>query len=510
MISRRSPGLRSRGRSPDRRRPASPGVRGRDRRDFRNSTMRRSRSPIGKARSRSPPLKRKPSPPKRSRESSRRGPSQGSKRTRSKSPVGSASRGFIGPDLPGVPDVDSHSVRSGSRFRGSNYEAERGHAPQFRGPEGSVCFDQNELKKIVVDIVRKPGLLVDGSHINRAIINPEEIAPVRRPDEGLRPIFMRPELTEPRERSLPPEEFRRIVAINPSRTTERERDRSHDRQRYSSPGHYERSRGHYSRENRSRSPIYETRRPSSRTEYVDQREKVRDDRRPASSRNDLRHDLDVRRREEERHYPERRPASYERESDLRSRIIEKRSEPHRREERDQRLYESDRDREKHSRSHHQSPPPRERRRASLDGRDSGKPSSREMWEKEHESDRRRRAYSREREEEHHGGGNGGGRERFHHEEFLPPYKPEFEPKMKPFYRHEDKEFIPMTRGRGGLPMRGSRGMPPMPRGRGGMIRGLPLRGNFRGGPGMMRGGGPGRGHFFGMRGFPPRFLFPPF
>ena len=34
---------------------------------------------------------------------------------RSKSPVGSASRGFIGPDLPGVPDVDSHSVRSGSR-----------------------------------------------------------------------------------------------------------------------------------------------------------------------------------------------------------------------------------------------------------------------------------------------------------------------------------------------------------------------------------------------------------
>ena len=71
------------------------------------------------------------------------------------------------------------------RFRGSNYEAERGHAPQFRGPEGSVCFDQNELKKIVVDIVRKPGLLVDGSHINRAIINPEEIAPVRRPGEKI-------------------------------------------------------------------------------------------------------------------------------------------------------------------------------------------------------------------------------------------------------------------------------------------------------------------------------------
>lgn len=185
LISRHSPVVRSRGRSPDRRRPASPGVRGRDRREFRNTTMRRSRSPVVKARSHSPPMKRKPSP-KRSRESSRRGPSQGQKHTRSKSPVGSASRGFVGPDVPPVPDVDNHSVRSigSDRFRGSNYEGERGRAvgPQFRGPEGSVCFDQNELKKIVVDIVRKPGPGLDGSHINRAIINPEEITPVRRPE----------------------------------------------------------------------------------------------------------------------------------------------------------------------------------------------------------------------------------------------------------------------------------------------------------------------------------------
>lgn len=331
-------------------------------------------------------------------------------------------------------------------------------------------------------------------------------------DEGSRPIFMRPELTESaRERSLPPEEYRRIVAINTSRATERERERehSHDRQRYSSPGHYERSRGHYSREDRSRSPIYESRRPSSRNDYVDHREKLRDDRydsrRGGTSRTDLRHELDVRRRDDDRHYPERRPLSYERESDLRSRIIEKRSEPHRREERDQRIYESDRDREKHSRSHHQSPP-HERRRGSLDGRDSGKPS-RDMWEKEHESDRRRRAYSRERDEERgRSGGNGSGRERYHHEEFHEaerskrfPYKPEFEPKMKQFYRHEEKEFVPMgSRGRGGPPVRG-RGMPPMPRGRG-VIRGL-IRG-FRGGP-IMR-GAPGRGGFMGMRGFPPR------
>lgn len=40
LISRHSPVLRTRGRSPDRRRPASPGPRGRDRREFRNPTIR--------------------------------------------------------------------------------------------------------------------------------------------------------------------------------------------------------------------------------------------------------------------------------------------------------------------------------------------------------------------------------------------------------------------------------------------------------------------------------------
>lgn len=52
-----------------------------------------------------------------------------------------------------------------------------------------------------------------------SLINKRILCAVLLTDEGTRPIFMRPELTEPRERSLPPEEYRRIVAINPSRST---------------------------------------------------------------------------------------------------------------------------------------------------------------------------------------------------------------------------------------------------------------------------------------------------
>jgi hypothetical protein len=70
------------------------------------------------------------------------------------------------------------------RFREREYEEDReGGVPQFRGPEGSVDFDINELKKFTIEIVRKPSSNHGDSSINRNIINPDDIAPVRRPGE---------------------------------------------------------------------------------------------------------------------------------------------------------------------------------------------------------------------------------------------------------------------------------------------------------------------------------------
>nr|CAD7591758.1 unnamed protein product [Timema genevievae] len=237
IAPRRSPGFRTRGRSPDRRRRMAPPVtattkyvssgrsgsptRSRDRREFRHSPRsqppdfpfpRRSRSPLqrapeGKVRAFSPP-KRKLSPPKRERPRSQerertRAIMPSRKRSRTKSPplapVGPSREGPShysgGPVGPGdlspspryqIPSVDvDHPRRVGSmaeRFRDSSsgsYEKDMGERPVFRGPEGSG-FDISELKKISVDIRRNlPGSSVT---VERNIINPEDVVLVRRPE----------------------------------------------------------------------------------------------------------------------------------------------------------------------------------------------------------------------------------------------------------------------------------------------------------------------------------------
>uniref|UniRef100_A0A1B6GRJ5 Uncharacterized protein n=1 Tax=Cuerna arida TaxID=1464854 RepID=A0A1B6GRJ5_9HEMI len=518
LISRHSP---SRGRisrpSPDRHRlEMVSSSRGRERREYRTS-VRRSRSPVPpKVRSFSPSLKRKGSP-NREREIPQR-------RTKiSKSPVGSRGGSDHGTYIPAVTEPDTHSVRNVSeseRFRERNYEGERERAgPQFRGPEGSIDYDVNELKKFTVEIIRKSTGSNDETIINRNITNPDDIAPVRRPgtrgndrhniqhspqwmnreefnfnhqNEGARPLFLRAEASTSgnKDRSAPADEYRRVVAIDPSRVSgARERERSRERPRYS-PGPYEESRRTYYPE-RPRSP-YESRRRSparEREEYLEPREKPRE--RRASSREILRRDVEVRRREERRYSPER--GSYERESDLRARINEKRSEPHLREEREHSSRRYENDKERHGRPHH-SPVPRERRRTGSVERHEGssRPSRGEQWERE--GGERRRRHSREREDR--------GRERYEHsddyEERRPSsYKTDYEPKK--FYRnYEEKEFVPLpTRGRGGPPIR--RGVPPIMRGRG-IVRGI-NRG-FRGGIMVPR--GVPRVPFLGMRGFPPR------
>nr|CAD7458517.1 unnamed protein product [Timema tahoe] len=238
IAPRRSPGFRTRGRSPDRRRRMAPPVtaatkyvssgrsgsptRSRDRREFRHSPRsqppdfpfpRRSRSPLqrapeGKVRAFSPP-KRKLSPPKRERPRSQerertRAIMPSRKRSRTKSPplapVGPSREGPShyggGPVGPGdlspspryqIPSVDvDHPRRVGSmaeRFRDSSsgsYEKDMGERPVFRGPEGSG-FDISELKKISVDIRRNlPGSSVT---VERNIINPEDVVLVRRPGD---------------------------------------------------------------------------------------------------------------------------------------------------------------------------------------------------------------------------------------------------------------------------------------------------------------------------------------
>ncbi|KAG8264477.1 hypothetical protein J6590_008411 [Homalodisca vitripennis] len=68
-------------------------------------------------------------------------------------------------------------------FRERNYDGERDRAgPQFRGPEGSIDFDISELKKFTIEIIRKSTGSNDDTIINRTITNPDDIAPVRRPD----------------------------------------------------------------------------------------------------------------------------------------------------------------------------------------------------------------------------------------------------------------------------------------------------------------------------------------
>ncbi|XP_054269809.1 zinc finger CCCH domain-containing protein 13-like isoform X1 [Macrosteles quadrilineatus] len=171
---------RSRAHSPARQRiEMASSSRGRDRREYRPS-IRRSRSPVPpKRRSYSPPpIKRKASPiPER--ELSRRPKI-------SKSPVGSRGESRGAPELRYNSAVDPEprpvrNVSSSERFRERDYEDNDGGAPKFRGPENPVDYNINDLKKFTIEIVRKPSSNHGDTTINRSIINPEDIAPVRRP-----------------------------------------------------------------------------------------------------------------------------------------------------------------------------------------------------------------------------------------------------------------------------------------------------------------------------------------
>ncbi|XP_063243987.1 serine/arginine repetitive matrix protein 1-like isoform X2 [Bacillus rossius redtenbacheri] len=238
MSSRRSPGFRPRVRaSPERRRRMPPPQsasqpkyipggrggspsRGRERRDFRNSSPRRSRSPLArpvepKGRGFSPP-KRKLSPKRdqplsleRERERDRMGRSvmPSRKRSRSKSPpLAPAGReghlSYLGGSVGGVDlspgryqnpsqdmDIPTRRVLS-ERFRGSrssSFEKDRGDRPVFRGPEGTA-YDISELKKISVDI-RRTLSGNSSAAVERSAMNPDELVIVRRPDCGDRPVL---------------------------------------------------------------------------------------------------------------------------------------------------------------------------------------------------------------------------------------------------------------------------------------------------------------------------------
>uniref|UniRef100_T1I4F1 SDP_N domain-containing protein n=2 Tax=Rhodnius prolixus TaxID=13249 RepID=T1I4F1_RHOPR len=71
-----------------------------------------------------------------------------------------------------------------------NEKSENGNKelPILRGPEGgTIKYDIKELKRITVRIERS----LPKQEVARKIIDPESIAPVRRPDEGKQPLFSR-------------------------------------------------------------------------------------------------------------------------------------------------------------------------------------------------------------------------------------------------------------------------------------------------------------------------------
>uniref|UniRef100_A0A1B6CLL0 Complementary sex determination N-terminal domain-containing protein n=1 Tax=Clastoptera arizonana TaxID=38151 RepID=A0A1B6CLL0_9HEMI len=172
MISSR-PTIRSRMRSPERRRPIDSGSpRSRRPTDLRFPPARRSRSPVGKPRSLSPPIKRNMSP-KIIPEVSRRVPPGPVRKSRSRSPMG----------LSRLPEykISGSSVQGSSeKFRGNSIERDR---ILFRGPEGSINYDIKELKKIAVEIRRTPGRGPETVQISRAVTNVEDIVSARRTGE---------------------------------------------------------------------------------------------------------------------------------------------------------------------------------------------------------------------------------------------------------------------------------------------------------------------------------------
>nr|UNA88690.1 putative transformer protein-B [Oncopeltus fasciatus] len=102
--------------------------------------------------------------------------------------------------------------------------------------EKKSVFDNKLLKKIIVKIVRNPHRQSDAV-LQRAILNPATITPVRRPDEGNCPIFDRKELLEFKnnQHSSEEEPATRVVTESKKRisggTTPRNRSKRRSRSR---------------------------------------------------------------------------------------------------------------------------------------------------------------------------------------------------------------------------------------------------------------------------------------
>ncbi|XP_075210465.1 uncharacterized protein LOC142317780 isoform X2 [Lycorma delicatula] len=532
-ISRRSPPPPvKRGRSLDRRGGSSGPSR---RREFRNGSPphRRSRSPVRRGEPKGPPPrdfvdipKRKlsPPPPKKSRrEDGRR--TIGSpeiKQTRSKSPLVRERGPRQFGDVPGGsggysgslgPDSDSQgrlsrTIDSGDRFRGAvDYEeAAVLDRPIFRGPEGTVRFDPNVLKRISVEIVRRNLLPPETQVINRAIVNPEDITPVRRPEMsyGDQMNQQHGRLRDPSQHHPPPHPRSHQDNVRSPSPWWNHPSAMDDYNQRDSMGYPNRERASRIRSpGPSREPHgfpYPSERERERSPY-DSRPHARDleSREKRSERyhgrgEDLRHELDQRRRDEPpTHY---RPSEYrdssgsygrprENESDLRARISEKRSEPHyrhdeRERERDKERHEIERERHRPHRSPppRPTPAPRDRRRGSPEIGPSRnierEAREREAWDREQREregpDRKRRGRSRERDDERR---PGGGHRHSSVERFPDPErkeqsysKPDYEydrPNEKEFYERD--EFSGSGRGRGsalmrrGIPHPSARGMP---------------------------------------------------
>lgn len=348
--------------------------------------------------------------------------------------------------------------------------------------------------------------------------------------EGSRPIFARDEILQATRVNSggPIEEHRRVVAIMnepaPAETQGSFRSVPHSVERdngdyprtgitgassrFESPGRYSDAPPPRSRDGYYPPPSEREAPPRSSRDYdrshgpppssFEPRERSRDDRFERQS-DDLRHELEMRRRDDNR-YPSQEPRRYDRNmeyrggesgrspSDLRMRINEKRTDLH--DERDSSHHRpmEPRDRDRPPRGMMQpSPPGSERRRGP--GEEFGHPMNDGRM---HSSGNGRMM--------HQGGGNRQGPpERFHHEPPEKFYKtwnpnPEHVPKGRGYFEHDNRgdEFV-RGRGRGGMMGRGN-----MMRGRG-MMRGRPFRG-----------AGPPRGFMGrsgGRRGYSPRGFF---
>ncbi|PSN29104.1 hypothetical protein C0J52_26562 [Blattella germanica] len=339
--------------------------------------------------------------------------------------------------------------------------------------------------------------------------------------EGSRPIFQREEIIRAtRLDSVPPvEEHRRVVAI----VDEAPGQSQGGGTRFESPTRYSDVRP------RSRESYYPSSNPEppprdysrSSREYdrghgpssgFEPRERSRDDHFDRRSE-DLRHELDLRRRDER--YPREEGRRYERNleyrgggggdsdrgsSDLRMRINEKRSDRHDdRESSHHRMIDMDRDRDRDQ-------PPRGMMQPSPPGSPSeGRPvddgkihsgGSRPMMSHRGRPGNRYHDGPPERFDEPPDFPNQRS-DRFHHYNKNWEGNPEYVPKGRGYFEHDNREFVPM-RGRGRGMFRGN-----MIRGRG-IMRGRPYRGGPRGFMGRGR-----RGIYIPSKSSPQRHLLPP-